>query len=126
MIILTHMDHSLSYLAHCIHVPVNAGFTVLSLFVPMLALVLAFVFVGTGPEALPVDDENTAWNDPQADPKSTRSKQFRKQIISGSFLSMRIVVGGILVGGTVALMHYCQFLCLSYLYRLAEQSCLIF
>ncbi|KAG0151185.1 hypothetical protein CROQUDRAFT_668047 [Cronartium quercuum f. sp. fusiforme G11] len=95
------------------YIQFNPGFTVLSLFVPMLALVLAFVFVGTGPEALPVEEHEDITDcnkEMKSNAKPSTSIKHRhnpfwiKELFT--FLNMRIIIGGILVGGTVALMHY--------------------
>lgn len=86
----------------------------------MLALVLSFVFVGTGPEALPIDDHEEHNQELKRDNKpdgespglsssprlTPRRLSWRREIFN--VLNTRIIVGGILVGGTVALMHYCQ------------------
>ncbi|EGF98730.1 uncharacterized protein MELLADRAFT_79631 [Melampsora larici-populina 98AG31] len=76
---------------------------------------MAFVFVGTGPEALPFEDEEEV-SDHKRDldvdleiPLNNRKRSspiiaFFKPIFS--FINMRLLIGGILVGGTVALMHY--------------------
>lgn len=97
------------------YIQFNPGFTILSLFVPMLALTMAFVFVGTGPEALPFEDEEEVSDhkrDVNEDPEASLTIRKRPNPIISffksifSFINLRLLIGGILVGGTVALMHY--------------------
>ncbi|MBW0477383.1 hypothetical protein O181_017098 [Austropuccinia psidii MF-1] len=98
------------------YIQFNPGFTVLSLFVPMLSLAFAFVFIGAGSDSLPVEDI-----DEEADPikqekfvpeKSCIVNMFQKNISllrqrnCDRLPSLRIVFGGLIVGGTVSLMHY--------------------
>lgn len=98
------------------YIQFSPGFTILSLFVPMLSLVFAFVFIGAGADSLPVDDREDG-DEPHreimfpADGNvfqrflSMFSHCFRERT-SEEYLSLRIVIGGLIVGGTVALMHY--------------------
>ncbi|EFP91785.1 uncharacterized protein PGTG_17785 [Puccinia graminis f. sp. tritici CRL 75-36-700-3] len=98
------------------YIQFSPGFTVLSLFVPMFSLVFAFVFIGAGPESLPLDDRDEG---AEIKPESLypvnasfiqRSlwpiKECLRMRTSEELLSLRIVIGGLIVGGTVALMHY--------------------
>ncbi|KAA1116160.1 hypothetical protein PGT21_050136 [Puccinia graminis f. sp. tritici] len=98
------------------YIQFSPGFTVLSLFVPMFSLVFAFVFIGAGAESLPLDDRDEG---AEIKPESLypvnasfiqRSlwpiKECLRMRTSEELLSLRIVIGGLIVGGTVALMHY--------------------
>ncbi|KAA1134695.1 hypothetical protein PGTUg99_003969 [Puccinia graminis f. sp. tritici] len=82
----------------------------------MFSLVFAFVFIGAGPESLPLDDRDEG---AEIKPESLypvnasfiqRSlwpiKECLRTRTSEELLSLRIVIGGLIVGGTVALMHY--------------------
>jgi hypothetical protein len=84
----------------------------------MFSLVFAFVFIGAGPESLPLDDRDEG---AEIKPESLypvnanfiqRSlwpiKECLRMRTSEELLSLRIVIGGLIVGGTVALMHYCE------------------
>ncbi|PLW27954.1 hypothetical protein PCANC_06124 [Puccinia coronata f. sp. avenae] len=98
------------------YIQFSPGFTVLSLFVPMFSLVFAFVFIGAGPESLPSDDGEEGVESKPETPypidanmiqRSLWSvKECLRQRTSEELLSLRIVIGGLIVGGTVALMHY--------------------
>jgi hypothetical protein len=84
----------------------------------MFSLVFAFVFIGAGPESLPSDDGEEGVESKPETPypidanmiqRSLWSvKECLRQRTSEELLSLRIVIGGLIVGGTVALMHYCQ------------------
>ncbi|WAQ90294.1 hypothetical protein PtA15_12A282 [Puccinia triticina] len=98
------------------YIQFSPAFTVLSLFVPMFSLVFAFVFIGAGPESLPVNDRDEGVEAkiesiyPADAGFIQRSlwplKECLRRRTSEELLSLRIVVGGLIVGGTVALMHY--------------------
>ncbi|CAH7672393.1 hypothetical protein BY996DRAFT_4605576 [Phakopsora pachyrhizi] len=93
------------------YIQYNPGFTVLSLLVPTFALVLAFVFVGTGPESLPVDENDESYSSNKEMPGrfDVKSKNFLHAIWRGNsalLINLRIIIGGLIVGGTVSLMHY--------------------
>ncbi|KNE91339.1 hypothetical protein PSTG_15268 [Puccinia striiformis f. sp. tritici PST-78] len=98
------------------YIQFSPGFTVLSLFVPMFSLVFAFVFIGAGHESLPLDErdegvESKAESVYPANASFTQRTLWPiKQSLSGrtsqELLTLRIVIGGLIVGGTVALMHY--------------------
>ncbi|POW20429.1 hypothetical protein PSHT_03510 [Puccinia striiformis] len=103
-------------LQELIGIYISPGFTVLSLFVPMFSLVFAFVFIGAGHESLPSDerDEGVESKAESVYPANASFIQRTlwpiKQSLSGrtsqELLTLRIVIGGLIVGGTVALMHY--------------------
>jgi len=98
------------------YIQFSPGFTVLSLFVPMFSLVFAFVFIGAGADSLPQDDrheemesktENACPPDANLVQRSSWAvKKCLRSRTSEELLSLRIVIGGLIVGGTVALMHY--------------------
>ncbi|KAI7951028.1 hypothetical protein MJO29_009702, partial [Puccinia striiformis f. sp. tritici] len=64
----------------------------------MFSLVFAFVFIGAGHESLHLD-ERDAW---------VESKAESVYPANAKLLTLQIVIGGLIVGGTVALMHYCE------------------